>query len=1287
MPWRRILVWIAGVIGALVLLVAALVLSAPLWVDAEGVKARVNEVVAQATGGHAHFEHINLHYFPLPGVTISRLRFSQPGLLDLEAQSAAIDIDLIALFAARIEPGALRLAAPKITVQIPEPTDGSEPFSIEDAEQSARGIFAQIAKLAPSLQVAIDDGSVSLQAAGRRPLSFDDLHLRAETERERIDATVSCSSNLWDRLTLKTTFTDSELTGNGTAELVGFRAHDMGEVLRDVLGQDEEWPVREAVADANLQWQMKGLSDVQAEGNLSSSKVSLRFGERHLDLLRPTIDASAQLRNGTVEISVRQLVVDQPRLNISAKLTRNDQGAVAMQAQAADVDLVALLATAAQLAPEISFLVRPPVQIERGTITSAEVRSEAATLAGLAEPEALQGQFELAAVDALAPEYDVQLRDVGASGSFSGGQLAVHSISGHVGKSLLRDGAITVTLSDEFLAQRAEFIARRADHPVQETVIEALVTEHITLSADAVLSLDLAESLVLAKRVVREREVRRELDQIKQLAGRADVRAIATLGRHQPEVQLDVSAIQLTARHAAVPFAIPVQIKRGTVRYAKGAVHAQNLEGTIGRTTFKGIGARVGIKAPYTLSAGKGSAQLALEELMRWAGALPELSKHLSDIEKVTGTMSVSVSKLEGPLRSPDKLRYALAASPQRVSIDAPKLGPRAELDGGKIDVSHTRIRIQDVKFSTLDASLKVAGTMNDYRNGLNNLQVKVDGFAGPKSLEWLRTRAGLREDLRFAGQLHLSGFNVQWQRDGEFAAHGKIQVTDGPAIDIAMRGSPKRIDVENIGLRDELSDVTFGGSLEGTRFTVRFKGKLAGQSVARIFARMPIEFGELHGDLHADSDWTRPGSGSVEGELHGSMIGVPLALQHLVPVPVASPVTVEKLSLVGHNRVLSIKTATVATGDSRLEIGGSVDASGDRFLLDLDVRGDTVVIPLPTAEHPPEPTAAPKDDSIEKAEIDLEKMTVSGEEQLTDIEAILEQIPVTGQIRINISELNIGDRELKPFIANASLKDTGLVVELQQVRLCNILLTGGLTAEFHGHASLNVEVHTHDAPIEQSIPCLTKQSILITGLMDVDANLVAAGTGDEFFQSARVTYALSARDGAIRKFEALAEVVDTVNESGAVKTTLPAITESGLQYKAASAKGSFDLHTLRLDEAVLDIDLAKIVAQGSVDIDTRRIDATVLVAPFKRINKIIGKLPILGRIFGGSLLAVPVGVSGTIDAPVVVPLSPVAVTTRVLDIFTNTLKLPADLVNTVSPEAEKSTTPPPPENKPSGGR
>jgi hypothetical protein len=55
--------------------------------------------------------------------------------------------------------------------------------------------------------------------------------------------------------------------------------------------------------------------------------------------------------------------------------------------------------------------------------------------------------------------------------------------------------------------------------------------------------------------------------------------------------------------------------------------------------------------------------------------------------------------------------------------------------------------------------------------------------------------------------------------------------------------------------------------------------------------------------------------------------------------------------------------------------------------------------------------------------------------------------------------------------------------------------------------------------------------------------------------------------------------------------------------------------------------------------------------------------VPILGYIIGGALTSVPVGVSGDIRDPRVVPLGPGAITSELVGIFERTLKLPGKLI------------------------
>jgi hypothetical protein len=85
-------------------------------------------------------------------------------------------------------------------------------------------------------------------------------------------------------------------------------------------------------------------------------------------------------------------------------------------------------------------------------------------------------------------------------------------------------------------------------------------------------------------------------------------------------------------------------------------------------------------------------------------------------------------------------------------------------------------------------------------------------------------------------------------------------------------------------------------------------------------------------------------------------------------------------------------------------------------------------------------------------------------------------------------------------------------------------------------------------------------------------------------------------------------------------------------------------------------------VANGTIRIADGETQMTVLVAPFGRVDRLVRGIPIVGYVIGGTLTSIPVGVSGDIRSPLVVPLGPRAVTQELLGIFERTIKLPGQL-------------------------
>jgi hypothetical protein len=79
-------------------------------------------------------------------------------------------------------------------------------------------------------------------------------------------------------------------------------------------------------------------------------------------------------------------------------------------------------------------------------------------------------------------------------------------------------------------------------------------------------------------------------------------------------------------------------------------------------------------------------------------------------------------------------------------------------------------------------------------------------------------------------------------------------------------------------------------------------------------------------------------------------------------------------------------------------------------------------------------------------------------------------------------------------------------------------------------------------------------------------------------------------------------------------------------------------------------------------------VDLNALVVPVNRVQRMVGKIPVLGKILGGSLVSIPVKIKGNLSDPEVAFLSPSAVGSAFFGIMERTLKLPFTIIEPVLP-------------------
>jgi uncharacterized protein YhdP len=193
----------------------------------------------------------------------------------------------------------------------------------------------------------------------------------------------------------------------------------------------------------------------------------------------------------------------------------------------------------------------------------------------------------------------------------------------------------------------------------------------------------------------------------------------------------------------------------------------------------------------------------------------------------------------------------------------------------------------------------------------------------------------------------------------------------------------------------------------------------------------------------------------------------------------------------------------------------------------------------------------------------------------------------------------------------------------------------------------------------------LAGKDVIITGNFNMTSVLTAKGPVEHIAKSLAEDLAgsveLSARDGEIRKMALLGNILSLKSVSEVVKGDV-GLGGRGVKYRSITVGARIEKGEMTLEQVALDSPALGLAATGTINLESYDSRLTVLVAPFSTLDRVVRKIPILGYVIGGAFTSVPVGVSGDIRKPIVVPLGPRAVGSEVLGVFERTFKLPGKM-------------------------
>jgi len=465
------------------------------------------------------------------------------------------------------------------------------------------------------------------------------------------------------------------------------------------------------------------------------------------------------------------------------------------------------------------------------------------------------------------------------------------------------------------------------------------------------------------------------------------------------------------------------------------------------------------------------------------------------------------------------------------------------------------------------------------------------------------------------------------------------LQVQNGPQISLDILRHISGIKINSLVIRDDISDASIGLDVKGRAIDLTFSGSLSERTLDNIFSGYPFHNGWLKGDFQANipaDQWIRS---KFQGRLEADHLSFPWQFE--------KPLKIDHLSLTGEGNHVSIAETRFAWGEMPFVLSGDVGFSEKRVLFDVAL-------------------------STERVDVDQVTKSLNKERNAKGARP-LPTLQAEGIIRFKSNSLTYGRFTWEPFRANIAVGQNAVEVNIEEAKLCGISMTGVVKVTDQ-KLSLDVRPVSGGGELESTAKCLSGETVQVTGNFELKGRIFGEAEPKDLIPALKGNLEFKAQDGQIYYLLWLARVLEFVNVTEVYKGKIPDMKKEGLSYKHVTEIGSLQDGKLIIKEATLDGHTLQMAAQGEVDLAEGKIDLTVLVAPLRTVDRIINLIPLVRYILAGSLLSLPVKVSGDLKDPKVTALSPSAIGSELLGIMKRTLHLPFKVIEPLMPRKKEDS-------------
>ena len=1192
----------AGVLAGLLALVVVALLLLPRFVNTEKVKARILARVSQQLKGEVDFKRVDVRFFPSIRAVVLGGRVRVPGTLDVSMETLQMGIRFLPLLRGRVEPAYVDVRGVRGWVRLKSSGKGASPPLAFNDETLGR-VLSNLSSKAPGLRFTLQGGELTFYREGvEKGFPLSNLQAGLSLPSGEVSFVLSFSSPVVSTFQLKGRLGVESLKGEVEARVKGLHLSS----LLSWFSLPLKRVPREALVNLRGKGKLEGLEKVDVAVVGSLPRLVLRGHPELSPIVCRGFKGDFTRRGKAWRASLESLVLDYPRITLAGEFSWDPgekKASLVIRGRGIDVPSVRKVALSLMgghhTVQKILHIVRG------GEVPSITFRSHGPDLGALDDLDNMVIQGSLKKGTIVIPHDLLTIQDAGGRVTISKGILKGEDLVGRLGNSRVLGGTLKLGL-------------RGGELPL-----------YLEAKVDA----DLSQLPRVLGRVLKGGILLSEIRHVKGIRGRALGRLVLGETTRVKRVEVEARLQNLSCRYDRVPY--PIKVEDGTFTYKGSHIEVKGLRGSVGRSTFSRLSARIawgresGSPSGLYLRVSSMEGSLVLDEIYPWLVSYKGVREALAPFSSMKGVLRVASLTLHGPPLHPEKWKFQLQGGVQDFSMDFVLFPDTLRVKRGLLSMTPKTLAFKDCEARLLDTTSVVSGTLEDYIQGVRRLELFIGGEVGPRAAGWIYRFVGLPREFRVKAPFALKGGRLSWERGGKTDFSGRISVGNARAdVDLELLGN--LLLVRRLVLAGPGSLATIGVTFQGDTLSLNFKGSVTREVLDTLLEKNLILKGQMKGDFALYLDLGKMADFSAKGDLEVQ------GLTYLWGVRM--PLGIEEARVKACGTGLDIEKASLSLKHSSLEVVGKAKLVGERLRLDLDLSSP----------------------SIDMKEI--EDFFSRGESATPRKKW---DLPLEGEVRARVFSLFYQGYTWSPVKARVLLFPNRVEVVVEKALLCGISTPGTITF-VPGRMALDLKVKARRRDFDSAVSCLFGKEHLVRGTFSLKGYLKGLGEEDPLAEDSRGEFRFKAKDGRVYRLTLLSKIFAILNVTEIFRGKLPDLAKEGFAYRNMEMKARFKNGVLLIDEGFIDGSSMRIFADGKIDFVKNRMNLTVLVAPFKTLDTLLSRVPVLGRILTGkskTLVSIPVKVTGKLEDPTVVPLSPTAVGSGILGIMKRTLEAPVRII------------------------